>query len=575
MNFSDQLNFYIAKYEITSKELSEASQLSQATISRFRNGERKPAPDSSGFASLVDAIVMFAQKQGETLSKEEISDSLMQYLGDTDEDREKFRANLNTLISTLSISVSALAKEINYDASLISRIRTGKRNPNDIAKMGAEIAAYVSSKYSDDKSKAIVANMISCEEDSISDAKSFHNELLKWLINNENMADDSSLKFLKSLNDFNLDEYIKAIHFDEFKVPSVPFQLPASKVYTGLDGFKQAELDWLKATVLSKSMEPVIMYSDMPMEEMAKDLDFGKKWMFGMALMLKKGLHIHQIHNLDRSFNDMMLGLESWIPLYMTGQISPYYFKSINNSVFMNFFRVSGNAACSGEAISGFHSFGRYSFVKGKDDVKYYKKRGKDLLSRATPLMDIYDESKSSSLGIFMDKEAKLSGNRRSILSALPLYTMKDELLEQILDHNQISENDKKLIKEHIARHKKLISTILSHSKVCDEIPVLSEEDFNRHGMLLSVADMFFSNDIHYTYAEYLAHLEQTREFAKTNENYSVTENSNPIFNNIQILIFEKKWAMVSKNKAPTIHFVIRHPKLRDAIENMVIPLIE
>lgn len=50
----------------------------------------------------------------------------------------------------------------------------------------------------------------------------------------------------------------------------------------------QSELDFLKATVLSKSMEQVIMYSDMPMESMAKDADFPKKWMFGMAMMLKK-----------------------------------------------------------------------------------------------------------------------------------------------------------------------------------------------------------------------------------------------------------------------------------------------
>ncbi len=47
-----------------------------------------------------------------------------------------------------------------------------------------------------------------------------------------------------------------------------------------------------------------------------------------MAMMLKKGLHLNQIHNLDRSFEDMMLGLESWIPMYMTGQISPYYLKN-------------------------------------------------------------------------------------------------------------------------------------------------------------------------------------------------------------------------------------------------------
>lgn len=39
---------------------------------------------------------------------------------------------------------------------------------------------------------------------------------------------------------------------------------------------KNSELDFLRATVLSKSGEPVIMYSDMPLTEMAKDTEFAK-----------------------------------------------------------------------------------------------------------------------------------------------------------------------------------------------------------------------------------------------------------------------------------------------------------
>ena len=67
----------------------------------------------------------------------------------------------------------------------------------------------------------------------------------------------------------------------------------------------------MKATVTSRSDADVTMYSDMPMAEMAKDLDFAKKWMFGMAMLLKKGLHINIVHNLDRSLDELILGLES------------------------------------------------------------------------------------------------------------------------------------------------------------------------------------------------------------------------------------------------------------------------
>ncbi|MCI6504870.1 MAG: hypothetical protein MR996_00705 [Ruminococcus sp.] len=60
-------------------------------------------------------------------------------------------------------------------------------------------------------------------------------------------------------------------------MPTVPFQLPTSKSYYGLKEMMESELEFLKATVLSKSKEPVTMYSDMPMNEMAKDPEFPKK----------------------------------------------------------------------------------------------------------------------------------------------------------------------------------------------------------------------------------------------------------------------------------------------------------
>ena len=71
---------------------------------------------------------------------------------------------------------------------------------------------------------------------------------------------------------------------------------------------------------------------------------------------LKKGHHLNIIHNLDRPFNEMMLGLESWIPIYMTGQISPYYLSNLKNNIYNHLNYVSAAATLSGECINGFHN---------------------------------------------------------------------------------------------------------------------------------------------------------------------------------------------------------------------------
>ena len=174
------------------------------------------------------------------------------------------------------------------------------------------------------------------------------------------------------------------------EIPTIPFYKVKTKNYYGLEEMKKAELDFFKATVLSKSKEDIFMCSDMPMEDMAKDLDFSKKWMFGVAMCLKKGLHLNIIHNLDRPFNEMMLGLESWIPIYMTGQVSPYYFKEIKNTIYQHINYSSGSVVLTGECIKNNHSKGKYYIAANLKELDYYKEKCRLILKKASSLMDIY-----------------------------------------------------------------------------------------------------------------------------------------------------------------------------------------
>lgn len=294
-----------------------------------------------------------------------------------------------------------------------------------------------------------------------------------------------------------------------------------------------------------------------------------------MAMMLKKGLHLHQIHCINRSFNDMMLGLESWIPMYMTGQISPYYLKGVHNNVFMHFLKVSGSAALAGEAISGCHASGQYYLTKSKDEVAYYKKRAYDLLGKATPLMQIYREDMKNEMKAFLLANSKMQGTRRSILSSLPLYTMTEEYLASFLQARAVSETDRQQIFEFAAAQRNFIEAILAHSTVEDEIPMLSQEEFSQYPPVLSLSGLFYEKDLTYTYENYSEHLRQTKDFSERHLNYTVKQTHASAFRNIQIVIHEGECVMVSKGKSPAIHFIIRHPKLRSAIENMIIPVTD
>lgn len=365
MDFKEKLNEYIEQLGCTSKELAQASGLSAATISRYRSGDRLPQWDSENYNKLIAGLSGLAQEKCiSSLTESAISETLSIFSENTFVDIHRLQTNFNYLLNTLSLNVSELSRALNYDASYISRIRNGQRKPADPQEFATKITDFVTHKYQDVSQKSQIAALIGCDADAFKDPDIYRTSLFHWLTDQTQPSKNYMADFLKKLEQFDLNEYIRAIHFDEMKVPTAPFQFPTSRSYYGLKEMMDSELAFLKATVLSKSVEPVAMYSDMPMGEMAKDPEFPKKWMFGMAMMLKKGLHLNQIHNLDRSFEDMMLGLESWIPMYMTGQISPYYLKGSPGNIFSHFLKVSGTAALSGEAICGYHSEGRYYLTK-------------------------------------------------------------------------------------------------------------------------------------------------------------------------------------------------------------------
>ena len=575
--FHEQLNEYLEELDCTAKELGEVSGVSAATLSRYRSGSRIPDAGTEAFNSICEAIGRIAGQRGiETLTEETVRESFLRCLDMTAVDKEQLRTNFNLLATALNMNMARLCQQINYDSSTVFRFRNGSRQPAEPEKFAEAVAKYVAENYTEAAEREKLARILQCDACEFVEQEHSADRIKRWLLEPGREKESGVTHFLEQLDQFDLNEYIKAIHFDEWKVPpAIPFRLSTSKSYTGLKNMMEAELDFLKDTVLSKSMDPVIMYSDMPMEEMAKDPEFPKKWMFGMAIMLKKGLHLHQIHNLDRSFEEMMLGLESWIPMYMTGQISPYYLKAGQDQVFLHFLKVSGSVALTGEAIRGYHSEGKYYLARSKDEVAYYRKRAGELLNCASPLMEIYREENAGAFEVFLRSDAETAGERRNILSAPPIWILDREWLEAFLLRRKVSGEQVKKILNYADTLRQLNEHILQRNRITDEITLPEQEEFAQYPVNLSLSGMFCETDISYTWEEYQEHLEQMRMYEQAHENYILKETKAQTFRNLQIQIHEGKWAMVSKGKAPAIHFVIYHSRLREAIEQFVPPVVE
>ena len=570
MTFKDTFNKLLKELNCTSRKLSINSGISESVISRYRSGERTPKKDSTQINKLINTLYNISHEQELKYTKEDIKNILLSTLQeDNSFDYETLSKNLNNLIITLNININDLSKYIVFDSSHISRIRYGKTKPSDPISFSNKIANYIVLKYNDSanikKLSLLINNNIT--------SNTLFDQIFTYLTSNNNSSnneDNHINDFLNNLNNFDLNDYIKAIKFDQLKVPTIPFYKARTKNYYELEEMKQAEIDFLKATVLSKSKEDIFMCSDMPMEDMAKDIEFGKKWMFGIAMCLKKGLHLNIIHNLDRPFNEMMLGLESWIPIYMTGQVSPYYFKESKNNIYGHLNYTSGNYALYGECIKGYHDKGKYYLTSNSKEIEYYKNKTNYLLKKATPLMEIYTEKDKDLYQTFLLNDSKIKSNRQRILNTLPLFTINDKLLDKILKRNKISKENIIKIKKYKQNEENYVNNILKNNIITDTIYNYENEFTN--SLSLSLENIFYNQKITYTYHEYLEHLKDTINYS--NKNYHVIINNDQTFKNISINIVDNNYVIISKSINPTIHFVIRHPKLKSAIENFK-PLVK
>ena len=576
MEFYEVLNEYFDKLGCTNKELADMSELSAETIGRYRNGMRSPQRSGEAVAKLAAGLYIISQKRKITLDEKEIIQKLSSTLNEgISVDFEVYTENLRRLVAVMDISNNELAKATNFDPSYISRVLSGKRKPSQLKKFNTDIAFYAARRIYSSSDMEILRTLGVDTESGDSEVQ-LANKIFRWLGSNDDIRPQYKIDtFLSKLDEFDLDEYITAIHFKKLSAAEMPVQDNISRKGSGLKAMMEMERDFINVTMNSDLKDDIIFYSDMPMGEMVKNKEFVKKWIYGTALMLKKGIHMNIIHDVSRPFEEMMVGLESYLPMYMTGQISPYYLKKSQSEVFSHLIKVSGGAVLSGEAITGHHADGRYYLTSSREELRYYRKRAHQLLELASPLMDIYDVNHRSGFDSFFRDAFNITGERKIICGSLPVVTLSGELCSKLFEQNNISSADADNISRFIRNYKNSFKQLLEREKIILEIPLLTKEQYEEIPLTVSLSEIFYNKDLSYSYEDYLEHIRLTAEFCEKYHNCQIIYNDNPGIRNINIVIIDKKEVIVSKNKSPSIHFVIYHPRMIEAFRNLNFPIKE
>lgn len=184
MTFSEQLNNYINELNCSSQELAVASGLSSTVISRYRKGTRSPNIKSKQLEHLSNGLYKISCNKNISISKDEFYTSLAGTLSNVVIDLNQFSKNFNDIISILNMNIADLSRFVGYDASFISRIRTGSRSPSKPKDFVESVSNFIVLKYKSTANKKAISLLIDCSIQELENDSIYLSKLIEWLSTN-------------------------------------------------------------------------------------------------------------------------------------------------------------------------------------------------------------------------------------------------------------------------------------------------------------------------------------------------------------------------------------------------------
>ncbi len=276
---------------------------------------------------------------------------------------------LDFLMRITGTQNSALGRALSFDASYISRIRSGKRGFPKHRPFIEQASAYFAERIEYPFQETAIAETVCSSRRWPKDSEKAAELLAVWL-GDENAAALGGRGMKGSA--------VKGRGEDRSDI----------RLFYGNEGKREAVLRFLGA--LSEEKDPCrfLLCSDEDMSWLYEDADFGKKWAALLHDLLQRGSTIRIIHTIGRDIGDMLEALRKWMPLYLSGGIEPYYCPRLRDGVYRQTrFIAEGHSALVASSVGNVTEGMLNVLTTNADAVRAFELEFEAFLALCRPLM--------------------------------------------------------------------------------------------------------------------------------------------------------------------------------------------
>ena len=356
---------------------------------------------------------------------------------------------LDFLMTLTGTRNSVLSKAISFDPSYISRIRTGSRSLPRTPQFADPVAAYFSRNLRTESQKLLLRSEICPGEPFPETPEALQEAICRWLISEDIPAPDSIGNFIlhfssMAVSGLPVPSAAGASSFPEElkkRIEALEETADPAGYYYGNNGKREAVELFLGKLCLSGRPHSLLLFSDEDMSWLYEDPAFAARWAAMLFHLLKTGSTIQIPHNITRSSEEMFAACQNWLPLYMTGAISPWYCPIPRDGIYRrSLFIAAGHSALISSSVRNLSEGMLNLLIDDRTAIRALEAEFRNFLNLCRPLMHVHNAQDIP--GFFRSLRA-LESEPCSIITAQPIpsfFTMPHAVIRSILKRHPLPE---------------------------------------------------------------------------------------------------------------------------------------
>ncbi len=540
-------------------------------ISKIFSGKRDFRENGIGAEHFLQALAEYAEKNGKTaelcalcgLQEESFSSKglyawlcgegsvgLPAFTEDSHAniERKYFGERFNLLMSELGMSNVKLSRLLSVDASLISRFRTGKRSPQKNEQFVHYLCEVLLENMRQLALTDKIARLLHCDAADLHSDKAVH-ILQQWLFDRVqvNKAKTRTMEYLNLFSPMQEEE-----NEDLQGALMQRTQLEIADTYWGLDGVRNAILRLLTEAAREGGGE-VYMYTDQSMQWLLEDQEILNLWYKCSAMCMRSNVHLTIIHDFNRKLDEVVNAMQVWVPLYMTGKVTPYYCTLNRGSRFSHMlFLRPGTAAITSWHGQGVTSNNFYNYIQDQRILNALHAEIKALIGSCEPLVQTYTQDDMQKYYNILAPAIAQSGKSLAMIPSPSSVTLPEDLLMQMLDRSDLAAEEKEIVlqlRQNV--HKKMqTGAIYEMFELPPRERVESGELFLCFG-----SSLVYGGPV-YTKEEFRTHIGAMIHLCETQPNYHCCIVPKTPFTGMRVIITDQRVVMIRLQK-PYTAFVV------------------